>query len=66
MSLDGKARREALVGAFGRGKAMGRVTGKRVVLVDDVWTTGATMRECAKVLRRAGVKDMWGLTLARA
>jgi ComF family protein len=38
---------------------------QRVVLVDDVWTTGATMRECAKVLKKAGVREVWGVTLAR-
>ena len=37
----------------------------RILLVDDVWTTGATMNECAKVLKRAGVKRVWGLVLAR-
>jgi len=36
-----------------------------ILLVDDVWTTGATMRECAGVLKRAGVKEVWGITLAR-
>jgi competence protein ComFC len=36
-----------------------------VLLVDDIWTTGATMRECGRVLKRAGVKKVWGLTLAR-
>jgi ComF family protein len=38
---------------------------KQVLLVDDVWTTGATMNECAKVLKQAGVKRVWGLVLAR-
>lgn len=38
---------------------------QRVILVDDVWTTGATMRECAQVLKRAGASEVWGLTLAR-
>jgi len=38
---------------------------KNIVLVDDVWTTGATMRECCKVLKKAGVQRVWGFTLAR-
>jgi ComF family protein len=36
-----------------------------VILVDDVWTTGATMRECAMVLKQSGVKEIWGIALAR-
>jgi competence protein ComFC len=38
---------------------------QNVVLVDDVWTTGATMKECCKVLKKAGVEKVWGFTLAR-
>ena len=38
---------------------------QNVLLVDDVYTTGATMRECAKVLKKAGVKNIWGFTLSR-
>ena len=38
---------------------------QKVVLVDDVWTTGATMQECCKVLRKAGIQEVWGFTLAR-
>jgi competence protein ComFC len=37
----------------------------KVILFDDVWTTGFTLREAGQVLKRAGVKEVWGLTLAR-
>ncbi len=36
-----------------------------ILLVDDVWTTGATMKAAVKVLKKAGVKGVWGMTLAR-
>ena len=42
------------------------LTGKRVVLVDDVVTSGSTLSECAALLRQAGAKEVWCLTLAQA
>lgn len=36
-----------------------------VLLIDDVWTTGSTLRECCYVLKRNGAKKVWALTLAR-
>jgi ComF family protein len=42
------------------------IAGKRVVIVDDVMTTGATVEECARVLRRAGAASVGVLILARA
>jgi ComF family protein len=36
----------------------------RVLLVDDIWTTGATMRECTRTLKKAGVEFVWGATIA--
>lgn len=41
------------------------VAGKRLVVVDDVSTTGATLQECARVLKRAGARDVRTVTVAR-
>lgn len=41
------------------------IKGKTLVLIDDVYTTGATVKECTKVLRKAGAKKIHILTLAR-
>ncbi|MFN3966235.1 MAG: ComF family protein [Endomicrobiia bacterium] len=40
-------------------------TGKSILIIDDVSTTGETINQCAKVLRMAGAKNIFGLTLAR-
>lgn len=40
--------------------------GRGLLLIDDLYTTGATVRECAKALKRAGAGGVWVLTLARA
>lgn len=42
------------------------VAGKTVLLVDDIVTTGATLNECAKILKQNGVREVWGLVLAKA
>ena len=59
-------RRRNLQGAFAvrRGRAAD-VAGRRVLLVDDVLTTGATASECASALKKAGVKSVYVATLAR-
>ncbi len=62
--LSGKIRRQNLKNAF-RVKDKKIVAGRRVLLIDDVFTTGTTVNECAKVLKRAGAKEVRVLTLAR-
>ncbi|MBI2958090.1 MAG: ComF family protein [Chloroflexi bacterium] len=42
-----------------------KLKGKRVLLIDDVCTSGATLDSCARVLKRAGSASVWGFTLAK-
>ncbi|APV45469.1 comF family protein [Dehalogenimonas formicexedens] len=57
-----EARRLAVVGAFG---CYNNFTGRRVILIDDVATSGATLSSCAETLAEAGAKEIRALTLAR-
>ena len=64
-TLTRKGRLKNLRGAF-RLQEPHFVHGKRVLLIDDVYTTGTTVNECAKALRKAGSSDVFVLTLARS
>ena len=57
-------RRENLRGAF-KVAHLSKVSGRDVLLVDDIMTTGTTAAECARVLLRAGAKKIWVATVAR-
>ena len=64
IGLTSHQRRENLRGAF-RVVQPQLITGREVLVVDDVYTTGATVSECARVLRRAGATKVWVATVAR-
>jgi len=63
--MDARARRETVEGAFEVVRPR-LVAGERVLLVDDVLTTGATASACAAALRAAGASEVFVLTVARA
>jgi len=60
-----EARQENLKNAF-QVTSPRRVKGKSILLVDDVYTTGSTCQEAARVLRRSGAASVDVLVLARA
>lgn len=62
--LDRTARRKNLRGAFDA-RATSNFQGATVCLVDDVFTTGTTVRECAKVILHEGARNVSVLTFAR-
>jgi ComF family protein len=65
--LNPAQRRRNLKGAFRMADAdNAAVRGCEVLLIDDIMTTGATARECAKVLKRAGAAKVWVATVAKA
>ncbi len=63
--LTNRQRWEAVRGAFAT-RPGSQVDNKRVLLVDDVMATGATLDACAKALRGAGATSVVGLTVGRA
>src|SRR5690606_25791665 len=54
------------LGAFAINKTQTllHISQSNIVLFDDVWTTGATMREATKVLKRHGARSVWGMAIA--
>ncbi len=65
VELSGEDRIKNVAGAFALRRPL-EVAGASVLLVDDVFTTGATLNECANVLKIAGAASVTALTLARA
>ncbi len=63
MTLGHEERKRNVAGAFGCQDE--RVKGRRVLLIDDVCTTGSTLDACAIALKESGAASVWALTLAR-
>ena len=64
IGLTSQQRHARLRGAFAVTRAA-EVTGRQVLVVDDVYTTGTTATACARVLRHAGAAKVWVATVAR-
>ena len=62
--IGGPAKRRMNVAGVYRACAAEITAGRRILLVDDIVTTGATLSECASVLTGAGAKEVLALTLA--
>ncbi len=65
VGLKGEARTKNVRGAFAADMRDQNWQGSRILLIDDVFTTGATLGEAAKTLRKAGADEVCALTLAR-
>ena len=64
-SLAAEAREKNVRNAFAV-KSPGKIAGRTLIIVDDVFTTGATLRECSRVLISAGAREVRALTIAQA
>ena len=62
VGLPASERKENIIGAFIADQADAKVT---YILIDDVTTTGSTLREAARALRKAGAKTIWAATVAQ-
>ena len=63
--FDAEGRRRNIAGAFSiTQRFTGEVKGKKILLIDDVITTGATIKECASVLRNNGALEVYGAAAA--
>lgn len=64
--LDKASRLRNTCGIFAVNKSgLEKLEGKTIIIFDDVCTTGATIEEAAKVLKKEGVENIWAMSLAR-
>ncbi|MCP6719497.1 MAG: ComF family protein [Patescibacteria group bacterium] len=65
VKLSEKGRRENILGVFSC-QNQEKIKGRKIILVDDIYTTGSTMEEAARKLKISGAKEVTGLVIARA
>ncbi|MDO8638599.1 MAG: ComF family protein [Candidatus Daviesbacteria bacterium] len=65
VSLKSWQRKQNIRGAFSLSTSNEKLEAMNVLLVDDVWTTGSTLKECCYILKRGGAQKVWAITLAR-
>jgi len=65
VELSGKEREENAKGVF-LCQNIEKIRGRKILLVDDVYTTGATMEECARILKIVRAREVIGIVIARA
>jgi len=61
--LSRKERENNLLNAFSCNK---EIRNKKILLIDDIYTTGSTIEECAKTLKQSGANRIIGITIARS
>lgn len=64
MELSGEERKENIKGVF-LVKNKNLIQNKKILLLDDVYTTGSTMEECARILKESGAREIIGIAVAR-
>ena len=62
--LSKKERNDNIKGAF-KVQNLQKIIGKKILLIDDIYTTGSTANECRKILKLAGAKNIGILTIAK-
>lgn len=65
VGLRGQVRRSNLLGTFAVSPVVSKFRRSHIILFDDVYTTGSTLKEARSELNKAGIKKVWGLTIAR-
>lgn len=65
VGLNEKERQKNIANAFVLSPNISISSYPHILIIDDIWTTGATLKACGSLLKKSGAKTVWGLTIAR-